>query len=63
MPENKKFLVPTSTAHNIPLNKCYRHENFKDLINRQAGTELGQAQLKLGLDFNFCRFGFSGYNL
>ena len=29
--------------------------------NEQAGTELGQAQLKLGLDFTliFCRVGFS----
>ena len=32
---------------------------------RQAGTELGQAQLKLGLDFTliFCRFGFSPFGL
>ena len=30
---------------------------------KQAGTELGQAQLKLGLDFNFCRFGFFGFSL
>ena len=30
---------------------------------QQAGTELGQAQLKLGLDFTpiFCRFGISGF--
>ena len=30
---------------------------------KQAGAELGQAQLKLGLDFTpiFCRFGFSGF--
>ena len=30
----------------------------------QPGTELGQAQLKLGLDFTliFCRFGFTRYN-
>ena len=29
---------------------------------KQAGTELGQAQLKLGLDFTliFCRFGGGG---
>ena len=29
---------------------------------KQAEAELGQAQLKLGLDFTpiFCRFGFSG---
>ena len=33
--------------------------------NIQAGAELGQAQLKLGLDFTlfFCRFGFPGYSL
>ena len=32
---------------------------------KQAGAELGQAQLKLGLNFNliFCRFGFTGYSL
>ena len=31
----------------------------------QAGAELGQAQLKLGLDFAliFCRFGFSTFGL
>ena len=30
---------------------------------KQAGTELGQAQLKLVLDFIFCRFGFSEFSL
>ena len=32
---------------------------------KQAGTELGQAQLKVGLDFIliFCRFGFSKFGL
>ena len=32
---------------------------------KQAGAELGQAQLKLGLDFPliFCRFGFSRFGL
>ena len=32
---------------------------------KQAGTELGQAQLKLGLDFSliFCRIGFSPLRL
>ena len=32
---------------------------------KQAGAELGQAQLKLGLDFTliFCRFGFSRFGL
>ena len=32
---------------------------------KQAGTELGQAQLKLGLDCTviFCRFGFSPFGL
>ena len=32
---------------------------------KQAGTELGQAQLKLGLDCTviFCRFGFSSFGL
>ena len=29
----------------------------------QAGAELGQAQLKLGLDFNFLLIGFSGFSL
>ena len=31
----------------------------------QAGAEVGQAQLMLGLDFTliFCRFGFTGYSL
>ena len=28
-------------------------------VKVRAGAELGQAQLKLGLDFTFCRFGFS----
>ena len=34
------------------------------MFETQAGTELGQAQLKLGLDFTpiFCRFGFSGFS-
>ena len=34
-------------------------------LRKQAGAELGQAQLKLRLDFTliFCRFGFPGYNL
>jgi len=32
---------------------------------KQAGAELSQAQLKLGLDFTliFCRFGFTEYSL
>ena len=32
---------------------------------KQAGTELGQAQLKLGLNFTqiFCRFGFFPFGL
>ena len=32
---------------------------------KQAGAELGQAQLKLGLDFTliFCRIDFTGYSL
>ena len=32
---------------------------------KQAGAKLGQAQLKLGLDFIsiFCRFGFTGNSL
>ena len=35
--------------------------SHKANYNNQAGTELGQAQLKLGFDFtlNFFRFGFS----
>ena len=34
-------------------------------IIEQAGAELGQAQLKLGLDFTmiFCIFGFSTFGL
>ena len=33
-------------------------------IEKQAGTELCQAQLKLGLDLTpiFCRCGFSGFS-
>ena len=30
--ESKMFLVPTLTAHNVPLIKCCRHKNFKDLM-------------------------------
>ena len=32
---------------------------------KQAGAELGQAQLKLGSDFTliFCKFDSSGFNL
>ena len=39
-------------------------ENVRNII-RQAGAELGQAQLKLGLGFNliFCRFGFYRFGL
>ena len=39
--------------------------NLINNINWQAGTELGQAQLKLGLEFTliFCRFGFSPFGL
>ena len=35
---------------------------LKEKVKKQAGTELGQAQLKLGLDFTliFCRFGGGG---
>ena len=35
------------------------------IVKEQAGTELGQAQLKLGLDFTliFCRFDFSPFEL
>ena len=34
-------------------------------IVKQAGAELGQAQLKLGFDFTliFCRFGFYSFGL
>ena len=40
---------------------CIR-EGFKK--KKQAGAELGQAQLKLGLDLTpiFCRCGFSGFS-
>ena len=34
MEENRKFLVLTLTAPNIPLIKCCRHKNFKDLMYR-----------------------------
>ena len=39
-------------------------EDFNKLL-KQAGAELGQAQLKLGLDFTLiiCRFGFSPFGL
>ena len=40
--------------------KCWTLEKLiSEHIVEQAGTELGQAQLKLGLDFTliFCRFG------
>ena len=29
--------MPTSTAHNIPVIKCRRHKNFKDLMYRSTG--------------------------
>ena len=34
-------------------------------LDKQAGAELGQAQLNLGLDFTliFCRTDFTGYSL
>ena len=32
MHEERKFLVGTSTAHNIPLITYCRHKNFKDLM-------------------------------
>ena len=34
MHEHIKFLVPTATVHNIPLIKCCKHKNFKDLMYR-----------------------------
>ena len=36
-----------------------------ELHNEKAGAELGQTQLKLGVDFTLilCRFGFTGYSL
>ena len=41
---------------------CLKCEN-QDKTPKQAGTELGQAQLKLGLEFTliFCRFGYSTF--
>ena len=38
---------------------------YYERLYKQAGTELGQAQLKLGLEFTliFCRFGFSPFGL
>ena len=40
-------------------------KNDDDSKDEQVGTELGQAQLKLGLDCTviFCRFGFSSFGL
>ena len=40
----------------------FRKES-NNIIRQNKQTELGQAQLKLGLDFNFCRFGFFGFSL
>ena len=44
-------------AHNFSI--------LTDGKSKQAGTELGVAQLKLGLDFTLiiCRFGFSPFEL
>ena len=48
-----------STRATHPPQECHVIE-----IREQAGAELGQAQLKLGLDFNltFCRFGLAELN-
>ena len=39
--------------------------SYTDNSNKQAGAELAQAQLKLGLDFTliFCRFALSRFGL
>ena len=55
------LLLATSALHTIN-----RHFSFRISKNKkQAGAELGQAQLKLGLDFNQIKykFGFSLFDL
>ena len=46
----------------IKTKKIYK-KKWTKIKAKQAGAELGQAQLKLGLNFTliFCRFGFSGF--
>ena len=46
--------------------KEFLRENFKEQLKKQqAGAELGQAQLMLGMDYTliFCRFRFSRLGL
>ena len=52
----------SGTVESIKRRQKKTHPSRKN--NQQAGAELGQAQLKLGLDFTpiFCRFGFSGFS-
>ena len=47
------------------LNQAHKYAWNTKKKDQQAGTELDQAQLKLGLDFAliFCRFGFSPFGL
>ena len=51
---------PTSVEVEIVLN-CFSLGVVT--IEKQTGAELDQAQYKLGLDFIFCRFGFSIFGL
>ena len=52
------FLLPSCLGDSYIFSSIPLTSHF-EINNRQAGTELGQAQLKLKLDFNliFCRFG------
>ena len=57
------LLILLCHCHKLPTN--LKQNQGYNTIKRQAGTELGQAQLKLGLDFTliFCRIGFSPLRL
>ena len=49
---------------NIRINENPRNYETQE-NHKQAGAELSQAQIKLGLDFSsiFCRFGFARFGL
>ena len=53
MHENRKFLVLTSIAHNIPLIKCYRHKKFKDFMYRSPNMR----KIKFE-NAHFCKEGY-----
>ena len=55
-----KFFIISKISNKIKIDAT-----SGDFVDKQAGTELGQAQLKLGLDCTviFCRFGFSSFGL